>query len=101
MLEGEGAAEPALEVAAGDGVSYTVPQHIRPGRVEQGCDLFFRVSRVCGASRIAVTGGGRRLAAYRRDSLAPGEMEHIVIPRKLLEQAAGPITIAVEEAEAG
>ena len=101
VLEGEGAEEPALEVAAGDGVSYTVPQHIRPRRVEKGCDLFFRVNRVCGASRIAVASGGRQLAAYRRDCLAPGEMEHILIPRKLLDQAEGSITISIEEAEAG
>ena len=101
VLEGEGAEEPALEVAAGDGVSYTVPQHIRPRRVEKGCDLFFRVNRVCGPSRIAVASGGRQLAAYRRDCLAPGEMEHILIPRKLLDQAEGSITISIEEAEAG
>ena len=36
-----------------------------------GCELFFRVNRVCGPSRIAVTSGGRQLAAFRRDCLAP------------------------------
>ena len=69
--------------------------------MEKGCDLFFRVNRVCGASRIAVASGGRQLAAYRRDCLAPGEMEHILIPRQLLDQAEGSITISIEEAEAG
>ena len=101
VLEGPGPEEPALEVAAGDGVAYTVPQHIRPGRVERGCELFFRVNRVCGPSRIAVTGGGRRLAAFRRDYLAPGEMERITLPRALLDRAGGDITIAIEEGEAG
>ena len=96
VLEGAGPEESALEV-----VSYTVPQHIRPGRVEQGCELFFRVNRVCGPSRIAVTSGGRQLAAFRRDCLAPGEMEHITLPRALLDKADGAITIAVEEVKAG
>ena len=101
VLEGPGPEEPALEVAAGDGVAYTVPQHIRPGRVERGCELFFRVNRVCGPSRIAVTGGQTRLAAFRRDFLAPGEMERITLPRALLDRAGGDITIAIEEGEAG
>ena len=41
VLEGPGPEEPALEVVNGEAVAYTVPQHIRPGRVEQGCELFF------------------------------------------------------------
>ncbi|HJB69680.1 MAG TPA: FAD-dependent oxidoreductase, partial [Candidatus Flavonifractor avistercoris] len=44
-----------LEVKNGDGVTYTVPQRIRPGLVEKGCGLFFRVNRVCGDSEILVT----------------------------------------------
>ena len=101
VLDGAGPEESALEVVSGDCVTYTVPQHIRPGRVEQGCELFFRVNRVCGPSRIAVTSGGRQLAAFRRDCLAPGEMEHITLPRALLDKADGAITIAVEEVKAG
>ena len=101
VLEGAGPEESALEVVSGDCVTYTVPQHIRPGRVEQVCELFFRVNRVCGPSRIAVTSGGRQLAAFRRDCLAPGEMEHITLPRVLLDTAQGSITIAIEEVEAG
>ena len=52
VQEGPGESQPVLEVQNGDGVTYTVPQHIRPGRVEKACDLFFRVNRVCGPSRI-------------------------------------------------
>ena len=44
-----------------------------------------------------VTSGGRRLAAYRRDYLAPGEMEHITLPGQLLTQAAEAVTISIEE----
>ena len=99
VLEGEGGDDSALEVVNGDGVSYTVPQHIRPGRVEKACDLFFRVNRVCGPSRILVTSGGTQIAAYSRDYLAPGEMEHILLPRKLLDGASGSLTVSIEEVE--
>ena len=40
---------------------------------------------------------GAQIAAFRREHMAPGEMEQIRLPRKLLEGAAGPITISVEE----
>ena len=97
VQEGPGENQPVLEVKNGDGVTYTVPQHIRPGRVEKACDLFFRVNRVCGPSRILVTSGGAQVAAYSRDYLAPGEMEHIMLPRKLLDGASGTLTVSIEE----
>ena len=100
-LGGAGDGGPVLEVLAGDGVSYTVPQRIRPRRVERLCDVFFRVDRVCGESRVLVSSGDVGLAAYRRDHLAPGEMEHIVLPRQILDRADGPITIAIEEGGGG
>lgn len=88
-----------LDVENGDGVTYTVPQHIRPGRVEKLCGLFFRVNRVCGDSEIMVTSGGEQLARFKREHLAPGEMEHITLPRALLDRAAGSITVSIREVE--
>ena len=39
------------------------------------------------------------LAAFRRDCLAPGEMEHIALPRVLLDRAPmDEVTIEIEEA---
>ena len=100
VLEGDAETDSALEIVNGNGVSYTVPQHIRPGRVEKACDLFFRVNRVCGPSRIKVTSNGTQIAAFTRDYLAPGEMEHILLPRKLLDGASGTLTVSIEEVEA-
>jgi len=92
--------EPAgltLEVRPGEGVGYTVPQRIRPDKVERNCGLFFRVNRVYHESEIVVTSGDNTLAAYRREHLAPGEMERIVLPCALLEQAEGDLTVSVRE----
>ena len=50
---------------------------------------------------IVAESGGAPLAAFRREHLAPGEMEHITLPRALLDKADGAITIAVEEVKAG
>ena len=99
VLSGGQAAGRALTMKNGDGVSYTVPQGIRPAGVEKLCDLFFRVNRVCGDSEILVTSGGEQIARFRRDHLAPGEMEHITLPRVLLDKAAEEITVSIREVE--
>ena len=88
-----------LDVKNGDGVTYTVPQRIRPGRVDKDCGIFFRVNRVCGASRVTVTSGDTLIAQFKRDHLAPGEMEHITLPKVLLDRAEGSLTVAMEEVE--
>ena len=90
----------AIALKAGDLVSYTVPQSIRPDTDCPAVDVFFRVRAVCGASRIAVSDStGARLAVFRRERMAPGEMEHIRLPRVLLERAQGSLTISAEEVQ--
>ena len=100
VLRGEdGGAEPVLDVRNGDGVTYTVPQRIRPGQVDKACGLFFRVNRVCGDSEIVVSSNGAQIAKFKREHLAPGEMEQITLPRVLLDKAAGEITVSIREVE--
>ena len=86
-----------LDVRNGDFVTYTVPQRIRPARVEKLCDLFFRVNRVCHDSEILVMSGETQIAKFPREHLAPGEMEHIVLPRKLLDLAKDTLTVSIRE----
>ena len=96
-----GAAEGrVLTVRGGDGVSYTVPQRIRPAGVERAAELFFRVNRVCGGSEVLVTSGESQIARFPREHLAPGEMEHIILPRVLLDRAEEEITVSIREVAA-
>ena len=95
----ESPGEPLLHVKNGDGVTYTVPQRIRPERVERLCQLFFRVNRVCGDSEIVVTSGEVQIAKFKREHLAPGEMENISLPRTLLSKAEGELTVSIREVE--
>ena len=97
VLEGGRADENVINVKNGDGVTYTVPQRIRPDRVAKLCDLFFRVNRVCGDSQIVVTSGETQIASFKREHLAPGEMEHIVLPRVLLDKAGAELTVSIQE----
>ena len=94
---GGGSNAEALPVVNGDGVSYTVPQRIRRADVEKACTLFFRVNRVCGDSEILVTSNGKQIAKFKREHLAPGEMEQITLPRVLLDKAVDGLTVSIRE----
>ena len=88
-----------LRVKNGDGVTCTVPQRIRPGRVDGQCVLSFRVNRVCGNSEILVTSGEAQIARFQREHLAPGEMERVTLPRALLDRAQEELAVSVREVE--
>lgn len=90
-----------LDIRNGSLVGYTVPQHVRMDADFTGADVFFRVRAVCGASRIVVKDEtGAQIASFRREHMAPGEMENIKLPRVLLEKAQGAVTVSVEEEQA-
>ena len=91
--------ERAISVAATNGVSYTVPQRIRPDRVDKACGLFLRVNRVFGQSEIVVTSGETQIAVFHRERLSPGEMERISLPKVLLDKASEGITVSIREKE--
>lgn len=89
-----------ISVRNGAAVTYAVPQRIRREAAGDGVQIFFRVNRTFGKSAIAVKSGGQQIARFRRDHMAPGEMEHIQVPGKLLALASGELTVSAEEAEA-
>ena len=87
-----------LPVEAGAGVSYVVPQRIRPAQVDKAVEFFFRVRQNMGPSRILVTQDGETVARFQRDRIAPGEMEHVRLPRQLLKGSRA-LQITVEEVQ--
>lgn len=95
----EKATERVIELKNGNLVGYTVPQHIHADTDFKTVDVFFRVRAICGASRIVVTDStGAEIAAFKRERMAPGEMENIKLPKVLLDKAQGDLTVSVEEA---
>ena len=99
---GAEATERVLEIVNGNMVGYTVPQHIHfdrfVGSDAKTLEVFFRVRAIFGKSRIVVKDSeGNQVAAFKRERMAPGEMETIKIPRVKLAAAVGSITISAEE----
>lgn len=92
----EASREPAFLVRAGDGITYTVPQQI--GSRDEDVEIFFRVNRILDHGTISVRDARGQIAHFARKHLAPGEMEKIRVPARLLEDAEGhALTVSVEQ----
>ena len=63
-------------------------------------DISFRVNQVLGESVIEVWDGVKAICTFKREYMAPGEMEHITVPEVLLEKAEGTeLTVMVKPQE--
>ncbi|MCH3973161.1 MAG: NAD(P)/FAD-dependent oxidoreductase [Oscillospiraceae bacterium] len=98
--KGEPESGRVLNLQVGDGVGYTVPQRVRMGNVDKNVTVSFRVRRIYGTSSIVVKSGDTVVARFKRERMTPGEMEHITLPRVLLEKAPqDTLTVQAEEAQ--
>ena len=99
FLQGESPEGPELKLEPGFDVGYTVPQHVHKGAGD--VEIFFRVRSVRRNTAIRVRDGQTQIARFRREHMAPGEMETVKLPRVLLDRVQGDtLTIEIEEAEA-
>ncbi len=86
-----------ITLANGNGIGYTVPQKIRKAADE--VEIFFRVRQIFKDSAIVVMDGENQLARFKREHLAPGEMEKIKIPNALMRKiTSDKLTVLIEEA---
>jgi NADPH-dependent 2,4-dienoyl-CoA reductase/sulfur reductase-like enzyme len=63
--------------------------------INKYAELFFRVKRPVINAVIELKSGNEVLCSYKRNHMAPGEMEKIIIPKEALETADGLLTISV------
>ncbi len=84
-----------------DGVRYTVPVTVNVKRMKDLQTVRFRVGKVFGVSDIVVNADGKEIMKKRKRSLAPGEMEELILKKSVLEEVASSgahtITIGVRE----
>ena len=99
-LLGKRADGAVLKVTNGEGISYTVPQKIRPEHLEKTAELYFRVRSVYRGGEILVARGEEIIARFSRERMAPGEMERILLPvQKLLAPGADELCVSVKGGE--
>ena len=81
VQNGEIETETVLPLAVGEGIGYTVPQHIRLDGVQKSVSVSFRVRRNYGPSTITVRCGPNKIAAFKRERLAPGRWSTLRCPK--------------------
>ena len=86
-----------IEISPISGINYTVPQHIRRGNVNGGCDIYFRVSNLGKNKYIYVKDNDEVIYKVKKTHLAPAEMEFIHLSEDVLKAASEKITVEVGE----
>lgn len=89
-----------LPISPEGGVRYTVPSFVRPSKMEENLTVRFRVGDVFKNKVIAVYFDDRLIGKKKRQVMAPGEMEQVILKKKKLEEypETKKITIRIEEA---
>lgn len=98
VQNGEPSRENTVNVSTNANIGYTVPQRFR---ADSECvEFYFRVRRVFKKSQIKITCGDKQIACFKREHMAPGEMEAIKLPKALLSKIdSNSITISAEEVQ--
>lgn len=97
VLNGERSRSEFTALKTSNQIGYTVPQKIRKGT--ESAEIFFRVRQIFKDSAIVVKDGEKQIARFKREHMAPGEMEKITLPKVLLDKIdSNEITVSVEEA---
>ncbi|MCT4620026.1 MAG: NAD(P)/FAD-dependent oxidoreductase [Marinisporobacter sp.] len=85
-----------VKTFAEEGISYIVPQVIRPSNLEDSLDLLMRVNHVYKNCKLSIKGNGEIIKEIHKKHMAPGEMERIKIPASIFkEKKIKEIAIAV------
>lgn len=89
-----------LPISPEGGVRYTVPSFVRPFEMEENLTVRFRVGDVYKNKVIAVYFDDQLIIKKKRQVMAPGEMEQVILKKKKLEEypETKKITIRIEEA---
>ncbi len=89
-----------VKMVNGNGVSYVVPQNVRLENLKGKLDLFFRVRSVYHKVELELKVDGKVIKTIKKNHMAPGEMEHILLKAKDIEALDGEVLeLAVKEGQ--
>ena len=88
-----------IPITVSGGIRYTVPVSVAPGRVSDWLKVRFRVGDIMRNKKVVLYLDGVKELSKRRHVMAPGEMEEVVLTRKVLDRHPDlkSIEIKVEE----
>lgn len=98
VLNGEADRSNAIAITAGACANAIVPQKVRLENIDKRVEVYFRVTNVFHDVVIKVKSGDQVLCQFKREHVAPAEMEKIPIPKALLAKAVdNKVVISVEK----
>lgn len=89
--------ERVSNIKNGEGITYTVPQIINLDNLQNKLEIFMRVNNIYKNKKIVVREGDKIIGSFKRNHLAPGEMEKILLPEILLKKISKDILIELQE----
>ena len=100
IKEGKTVGAKEVKINAVDSVRYTVPCTIRPEEMDENVTVRFRVGQVFKNCAIATYFGDELINKRKKQVMAPGEMEQVVLLKSKLAEYPDltDITIKIEEA---
>ena len=91
---------PDVKIVATDGVRYTVPSVVNVDRMDGDSIVRFRVGDVYKNHYVSVYLNDERILHRKKQVMAPGEMENVVLKKDQLAAFDGLNTITVKLEEA-
>ena len=77
------------EIINGKGITYTVPQKFRDENIDKALEIFMRVNNIYKNVKLEVKDEEKVLMSLNKQHLAPGEMEKVMVPKKILDTMVG------------
>lgn len=86
-----------INIEVKGGVRYTVPALIHARPPQEDVTIRFRVGNVYQNCYVAVYVDGERILRRKKQIVAPGEMETVVVKKELLTEQVQTVTVCIEE----
>ncbi|MDO4458968.1 MAG: FAD-dependent oxidoreductase [Clostridia bacterium] len=87
-----------VKITTSNGVRYTVPVFVNPENAEDLITVRFRVANVYKDKYINVYAGDKRLVHRRKQVLAPGEMENVILKKAdLMAEGLEEVLVTLED----
>ena len=77
------------EIINGKRITYTVPQKFRAENIDKALEIFMRVNNIYKNVKLEVKDEEKVLMSLNKQHLAPGEMEKVMVPKKILDTMVG------------
>lgn len=98
-IKGELKKDKYVNIINGENINYTVPQRVDTEAVDNVLTIFMRVNNIYNNKLLVLKCNDAVIAKFKREHLAPSEMEKVVLSKILLNKVKGDITISLEDGE--